>query len=80
LREAGRLKPAPDPHYRHRFPAETISQWLYHVFNLSLLDVASLLAERGVVISYESVRRSRAKFGVSVANGLRRRRPRPEAG
>jgi hypothetical protein len=32
------MKPPPDPHYRHRFPAAVISHavWLYHVFSLSL--------------------------------------------
>jgi putative transposase len=35
------MKPSPDPHHRHRFPAEIISHtiWLYHVFSLSLRDV-----------------------------------------
>jgi len=44
------MKPPPDPHYRHRFPAEIISHavWLYHVFSLSLRDVELMLAERGV--------------------------------
>jgi hypothetical protein len=43
------MKPPPDPHYRHRFPAEMISHavWLYHVFSLSLRDVELLPAERG---------------------------------
>src|SRR5271166_6508187 len=56
--ETGGMKPPPDPHYRHRFPAEIISHavWLYHVFGLSLRDVELLLAERGVVVSYETVR------------------------
>ena len=42
------MKLPPDPHYRHRFPAEIISHavWLYHVFSLSLRDVELLLAER----------------------------------
>ena len=73
------MKPCPDPHYRHRFPAEIISHavWLYHVFSLSLRDVELLLVERGVVVSYESVRRWYVKFGASFANSLRRRRPRP---
>ena len=73
------MKPPPDPHYRHRFPAEIISHavWLYHVFSLSLRDVELLLAERGVVVSYETVRRWCRKFGQSFANCLRRRRPRP---
>ena len=36
------MKPPPDPHYRHGFPAEIISHavWLYHVFNFSLRDVS----------------------------------------
>ncbi len=73
------MKPPPNPHYRHRFPAEIISHavWLYHVFSLSLRDVELLLAERGVVVSYESVRRWCGKFGASFASSLRRRRPQP---
>jgi putative transposase len=73
------MKPPPDPHYRHRYPAEIISYavWLYYVFSLSLRDVELLLAERGVVVSYESIRRWCAKFGSGFANSLRRRRPRP---
>jgi putative transposase len=73
------VKPPPDPHYRHRFPAEIISYavWLYHVFSLSLRDVELILAERGVVVSYETVRRWCKKFAASFADRLRRRRPRP---
>jgi putative transposase len=73
------MKPSPDPHYRHRFPAEIISHavWLYHVFSLSLRDVELLLAERGVVVSYESIRRWCGKFGASFASSMRRRRPQP---
>src|SRR5580692_4726985 len=73
------MTPAPDPHYRHRFPAEIIGHavWLYHVFSLSLRDVELLLAERGIVVSYETVRRWCKKFGQSFANRLRRRWPRP---
>ena len=72
------MKKPPDPHFRHRFPAEIISNavWLYHVFSLSLRDVELILAERGVV-SYETVRRWCKKFGASFADRLRRRRPRP---
>jgi putative transposase len=50
---------------------------LYHVFRLSLRDVELLLAERGVVVSYESIRHWCAKFGASFASKLRRGRPRP---
>jgi putative transposase len=73
------MKSPPDSHYRHRFSAEVISHavWLYHVFSLSLRDVELLLADRGVVVSYETVRRWCRKFGQSFANCLRRRRPRP---
>ena len=69
----------PDPGYHHRFPAEIISRavWLYHVFSLSLRDVELILAERGIAISYETIRRWCKKFGPSFANGLRRRRPQP---
>jgi putative transposase len=53
------MKPPPDPHYRHRFAAEIISQvvWLYCVFSLSLRDVELILTERGVAVSYETMRR-----------------------
>jgi len=73
------MKKPPDPHYRHRFPAELISHavWLYHVFSLSFRDVELILAERGVIVSYESIRRWCLKFGAGFANSLRRRRPRP---
>jgi putative transposase len=77
--ETGGMKPPPDPHYRHRFPTEIISHavWLYHVFSLSLRDVELILAERGIVVSYETVRRWCKKFGADFADRLRRRRPRP---
>ena len=73
------MKKPPDPHHRHRFPADLISHavWLYHVFSLSFRDVELLLAERGVIVSYESVRRWCLKFGSAFADNLRRRRPRP---
>ena len=73
------MKPPPDPGYRHRFPAEIISHavWLYHVFSLSLRDVELLLAERGAVVSYETIRRLCKKSGRSFASRLRRGRPRP---
>src|SRR5881628_3445442 len=64
---------------RHRYPAELISHavWLYHVFSLSLRDVELILAERGVVVTHESVRHWCRKFGAEFARRLRRRRPRP---
>jgi putative transposase len=64
---------------RHRFPAEIISHalWLYHVFSLSLRDVELILAERGVVVTHESIRAWCKKFGGESAKRLRRRRPQP---
>jgi transposase-like protein len=71
--------PAPSelPSYRgYRYPAEIISHavWLYFRFSLSLRDVEELLAERGVTVTYETIRAWCAKFGPSYAAGLRRRR------
>ncbi len=64
---------------RHRFPGEIISHavWLYYRFLLSYRDVEELLAERGIAVSYETVRRWCRKFGQTFANGVRHRRPRP---
>ncbi len=62
---------------RHRYPAEIISStlWLYYRFSMSFRDVEELMATRGVVLSYETVRRWVLKFGQQYANELRRRRP-----
>ena len=56
---------APFRYRRHRFPAEIIQHaiWLYLRFTLSYRDVEELLAERGLDISYETVRRWVLKFG-----------------
>jgi putative transposase len=64
---------------RHRFPAQIIrhSVWLYARFTLSFRDIEDLLAERGVDVSYETVRRWFLKFGFAIAANLRRSRPRP---
>ena len=65
MAESSRMRNPPDPHHRHRFPAEIIAyaNWLYHVFSLSLRDVELILAERGVIVSHESIRRLCLKFG-----------------
>ena len=70
---------APLCYRRHRFPPEIIQHaiWLYLRFTLSYRDVEELLAERGLDISYETVRRWVLKFGPAIARRLRRRRPRP---
>src|SRR5258707_13558293 len=64
---------------RHRFPPPIIQRaiWLYLRFILSYRDVEELLAERGLEISYETVRRWVLKFGPGIARKLRRSRPRP---
>jgi putative transposase len=71
--------PTSNPYKRHRFPAEIISHcvWLYFRFCLSYRDVEELMAERGVILTYEAVRYWCRKFGQTYANQLRRRRPRP---
>ena len=63
--------PEPASYPRHRFPAEIISHavWLYHVFSLSLRDVELILAERGVVVTHESIRHWCLKFGADFASG-----------
>ena len=63
----------------HRFPAEIISHcvWLYFRFSLSYRDVEEMLAARGVLLTYETVRQWCLKFGQTYANELRRQRPRP---
>ena len=69
----------PISYARHQFPPEVIRHavWLYLRFTLSFRDVEELLAERGVAVSYESVRRWVGKFGPAFARNLRRLRPRP---
>ncbi|MEV6957463.1 IS6 family transposase [Streptomyces sp. NPDC051183] len=63
----------------HRYPVEIISHcvWLYFRFPLSFREVEEMMLERGVIVSYETVRRWCLKFGQAYANALRRRRPQP---
>jgi putative transposase len=62
---------------RHRFPQQNIAHavWLYFRFPLSLRLVEELLLERGVVVSYETIRRWGRKFGPADAKQIRRRWP-----
>ncbi|AUW45920.1 IS6 family transposase [Rhizobium leguminosarum] len=62
---------------RHRFPQQIVSNtvWLYFRFPLTLRLVEEMLLERGVVVSYETIRRWGRKFGPAYAKLLRRRRP-----
>ena len=63
----------------YRFPPDIIQQaiWLYLRFSLSFRDVEDLLAERGVTVSYETIRRWVNHFGPLIAADLRKRRPKP---
>src|ERR671921_661025 len=69
----------PISYARHRFPPVVIQHavWLYVRFTLSYRDVEDLLAERGLEVSYETIRRWVPKFGPAIARRLRRRRPKP---
>src|SRR5438445_3144739 len=73
------LANAPPSYRGYRYPAEIISYavWLYFRFHLSLRDVEEMLAERGVSVTYESIRAWCATFGPTYAASLRRRRTRP---
>jgi putative transposase len=62
---------------RHRFPPAIIAHavWLYFRFPLSLRLVEEMLLERGIVVSYETVRRWALKFGLDYARRLKRKKP-----
>ena len=63
----------------YRYPREIIAHcvWLYHRFPLSFREVEEMMFERGIVVSYETIRKWCAKFGPAYAATLRRRQPRP---
>jgi putative transposase len=60
---------------RHRFPPDIISYavWLYYRFNLSHRDIEDLLAERGIIVTRESIRLWCIKFGAIYARRLKRK-------
>ena len=64
---------------RHRFPADVIryAVWLYFRFTLSFRDVEEMLAQRGIEVSYETIRCWTIKFGPLIARHLKRKRPAP---
>src|SRR5207237_234987 len=74
----GMRTPARARYAGYRFPAEIIGHavWLYFRFPLGLRMVEELLAARGIVVSYETVRQWARKFGQPFANQIRRRLPR----
>src|SRR6476620_6364489 len=63
---------------RRQFPPAIIRHavWLYLRFTLSYRDVEDLMAERGLNVSYETVRRWVLKFGLIYARNLRKQRAR----
>lgn len=69
----------PVSYRRHRFPPSIIryAVWLCYRFSLSYRDIEDLLAERGIDISYETIRRWCLKFGLAYARRLRARRTKP---
>ena len=73
------MNTSPISYKRHRFPPQIIAHavWLYFRFPLSLRLVEEMLLERGIVVSYETIRRWGLKFGPDYTRRLRRRRPGP---
>src|SRR5438876_12342184 len=63
----------------YRFPPEIIQHaiWLYLRFTLSFRNVEELLAERGIDVSHETIRRWVAVFGPVIVRRLRAMRPKP---
>ena len=67
---------AQTPSYHgYRFPPEIINHavWLYYRFCLSFRDVEDLLAERGIIVSHETIRQWSGRFGAEYARKLKRR-------
>lgn len=61
----------------HRYPPQIIAHalWLYFRFPLSLRMIEEMLSERGIVVSYETIRRWGRKFGQAYVKQLRRKKP-----
>ena len=68
------MKTKTNSYHGYRFPPEIISHgvWLYHRFCLSFRDVEELLAKRGILVSYETIRQGCRKFGPEYAWRLKR--------
>jgi len=75
LSDNGGMNNATSLYTRHRFPPEIIQYavWLYNRFNLSHRDIEDLLAERGITVSYESIRLWCNKLGPKYAKRLKKR-------
>ncbi len=77
VRHTSEMNASESLYHRHRFPSEIISHcvWLYFRFSLSFRDVEEILAMRGVILTYETVREWCLKFGQTYANRLRHKSP-----
>ncbi len=75
----GGMTRSPISYKLHRFPPTIIAHavWLYFRFPLSLRLVEEMLLERGIVVSYETIRCWAKKFGPHFARGLQRQSPKP---
>jgi len=64
------------PYHGHRYPPQIISYavCLYHRFTLSFRDIEDLLAERGIIVSYEAIRLWCRKFAPACARSMKKRR------
>ena len=71
------MNPSIVSYKNHRFPPQVIAHavWLYFRFPLSPRLVEEMLLERGIVVSYETIRRWGRKFGAAYAKQLRRKKP-----
>ena len=72
------MKTQPNSYKGYRYSGEIISHtvWLYHRFTLSFRDIEDLLAERGIVVTYETIRQWCQKFGLNYAKNLRKKQQR----
>ena len=75
MRTATTVSRSTNLYKRYRFPSEIIQYavWTYHRFNLSHRDIEDLLVERGITVSYESIRLWCKKFGPKYAKRLKKR-------
>ncbi len=69
------MNSARSPYHGHRFPPEIIG-WVSHRFCLSFRDVEDLLAELGIIVSYETIRQWCSKFGPDYARCLKKKQGR----
>ena len=69
------MKTSSNLYKRHRFPPDVIQYavWVYFRFNLSIRDVEDLLAQRGIIVSYDAIRLRVNKFGPKYAKKLKRK-------